>query len=64
MGAAHLPFCPLLAVKDKWHNMASAENGPSPSEGHGSGDVSSRSPAAAQKPPMLSELKVRMSSHV
>ncbi|XP_028398006.1 S-adenosylhomocysteine hydrolase-like protein 1 isoform X1 [Dendronephthya gigantea] len=37
--------------------MASAENGPSPSEGHGAGDVSSRSPAAAQKPPMLSELK-------
>jgi hypothetical protein len=51
-------------VGDKWHNMASAENGPSPSEGHGSGDVSSRSPAAAQKPPMLSELKVRTCSHV
>ncbi len=49
---------------DKWLNMASAENGPSPSEGHGSGDVSSKSPAAAQKPPMLSELKVRMCSHV
>lgn len=70
-GAAHCGFNitvynMLFAGRgeDKWHNMASSENGPSPTEGHGSGDISSRSPAAAQKPPMLSELKVRVRSHV
>lgn len=40
--------------------MASAENGPSPPVAAGSGDISSRSPAAAQKPPLLAELKVRV----
>lgn len=40
--------------------MASAENGPSPPVAASSGDISSRSPAAAQKPPLLAELKVRV----